>query len=38
MILVDDAGSTYGGHMDHSPWNDMTFADFVRAKRESLCM
>jgi heparan-alpha-glucosaminide N-acetyltransferase len=29
MIFVDDTGSTYGGHWDHSPWDNITFADFV---------
>ena len=29
MILVDDAGPTYGGHIDHSPWDSVTLADFV---------
>lgn len=29
MIFVDDAGGTYGGHIDHSPWDVIHLADFV---------
>jgi heparan-alpha-glucosaminide N-acetyltransferase len=29
MILVDDAGSTFGNAINHSPWNNITLADFV---------
>jgi heparan-alpha-glucosaminide N-acetyltransferase len=29
MIFVDDAGGYLQGHVDHSPWDDITFADFV---------
>jgi len=28
MVLVDDAGGAYP-HIDHSPWNGCTLADFV---------
>eukprot|EP00050_Salpingoeca_kvevrii_P019369 m.85288 g.85288 ORF g.85288 m.85288 type:complete len:492 (+) comp8378_c0_seq7:63-1538(+) len=29
MIFVDDAGGFLADHVDHSPWNNVTFADFV---------
>ena len=45
MIFVDDAGGWLGGIINHSPWNDVTFADFgkptltcasLKLERESL--
>ncbi len=29
MILVDDAGGTFNNAIGHSPWNNITLADFV---------
>ncbi len=29
MIFVDDAGGLLANHVNHSPWDDITFADFV---------
>ncbi len=29
MIFADDSGSIYGGILDHSPWDGITFADFI---------
>jgi predicted acyltransferase len=34
MIFVDDSGAAYGGHWDHSPWNDVTLA----GTRELTCV
>ena len=29
MILVDDAGECWNNLLDHSPWDNVTLADFV---------